>query len=86
MFFMINVVTPQIPARVSKPFYKLVDISRSDALDLGYLDVIRHQVRYLTRPLLFQLSSPKKILRLSAPIYSSFKMSQTVVDVITQLR
>jgi hypothetical protein len=84
MFFKIDVVIPYIPSL--KPVSQLVDISRSDALDLGWLDVVRHYVRHLVRPLISQLLSSKKILRLSASVHSSFKMSETVVDVVKQLR
>jgi hypothetical protein len=64
----------------------LVDVSRSDALDLGWRDVVRHHARHLSRPLGSLLFSSKKILRLSAYVHSSFKMSETFVDVVTQVR
>jgi hypothetical protein len=71
---------------MSEPACLLIDFSRSDALDLGWLDVIRHHARHLSRHLPSQLFS-SKILRLSASVHSSFEMSETVVHVvITQLR
>jgi hypothetical protein len=71
---------------MSEPVSQLVDVSRSDALDLGLLDVVGHHAWHLLRPLRSQLFSSKKVLRLSASIHSSFKMSETVVVVVTQLR
>jgi hypothetical protein len=71
---------------MSEPVSQLIDVSRGDALDLGWFDVVRYHARHLSRPLRSQLFSSKKVLRLSASIHSSFKMSETVVDVVTQLR
>jgi hypothetical protein len=71
---------------MSEQVSQLIDVRRSDTLDLGWLDVVGHHARHLSRPLRSQLLSSKKILRLSASIHSFFKMFETIVDVVTQLR
>jgi hypothetical protein len=65
-------MTPGIPSRVPKLVSKLVDISRSDASNLDWLDVVRHQVWHPSRPFRSQWFSSEKVLRLSAYVHSSF--------------
>jgi hypothetical protein len=68
---------------MSEPVAQLIDVSRSDALDLGWFDVVRHHDRHLSLPPRSQLFSTKKIIYISASIHSSFKMFEAVFDVVT---